>query len=151
MKFLSIITVQGLALPILAAALPGAAPNASPVHLTARATCALHTQWEPSWRDGGYDRYRVRAWAEGYSDAAGWHGTRIMLEKWCQSFRNVAGHYGAGLENPQCWLENDNLAYADISTFIGSHGHDLYKGMHQETVNQWRDWSKYTCDVDSRH
>lgn len=50
--------------------------------------------------------------------------------------------------NAQCWLENDNLAYADVSTFIGSSGLDRYREVNQRTVNAWRDWSA-GCDVNS--
>jgi len=54
-----------------------------------------------------------------------------------------------GYNNPQCNIVGQNEAYADVSSFEGSHGHDLYVELNQLTVNSWRDWAQYNCDVDS--
>jgi hypothetical protein len=60
-----------------------------------------------------------------------------------------------GIEiTPSCEVkERDSqpFAEADATFFSTSHGHGMYYNVHQETVNLWRDWSKKSCDVDSRH
>lgn len=59
--------------------------------------------------------------------------------------------YGHGIiVNPQYWFEGNNVAYADISTFIGTNGHKIYTNFHQTAVNSWRAESQFECDVDSK-
>lgn len=51
--------------------------------------------------------------------------------------------------NAQCWHDGDTKGAADISVFMGEYGWNQYKSLHQETVNEWREWTEFQCDVDS--
>lgn len=51
--------------------------------------------------------------------------------------------------NPQCHVVDQNEAYADVSTFHGRHGHNIYTSLNQEAANSWREYSGYKCDVNS--
>jgi hypothetical protein len=51
--------------------------------------------------------------------------------------------------NAQCWNDGATEGAADISVFIGEYGWNQYKSLHQETVNAWREWTEFKCDVDS--
>lgn len=60
-----------------------------------------------------------------------------------------------GLLGSECWspgqekgVYKDGRATADVTTFAGRHGWNLYKDAHQRTVNKWR--AEYGCDVDSK-
>jgi hypothetical protein len=46
-------------------------------------TCWLHAIWDSNWMEGGYARYRVRAWV----DAGEGFDTTQMLDKWCSLFK----------------------------------------------------------------
>ncbi|KAF5003259.1 hypothetical protein FDECE_10159 [Fusarium decemcellulare] len=140
-----------LALPaaVTATAVPVANPaevaDAAEAPALLKRNCVLNAWWESNWRDGGYQRYRVKGFAgTGGSQSS----TRAMLEEWCKIFRSEAGSRN-DMINPQCWLDNDNLAFADVSTFIGENGLNQYRDVNQRAVNAWRDWSG-GCDVNSR-
>jgi hypothetical protein len=51
--------------------------------------------------------------------------------------------------NKACYAEPDGSYKADITTFEGSHGHDLYLDFFQQTFNDWRGTTN--CDVDNRN
>jgi hypothetical protein len=62
-------------------------------------------------------------------------------------------------ENAQCYEPNPiihptdptdtNLRYADVNQWVGTVGLEGYRRIHQNTVNDWRWWANYTCDVES--
>jgi hypothetical protein len=149
-------------------------------------TCWLHAIWDSNWTEGGYARYRVRAWV----DAGEGFDTKQMLDKWCSLFKGelltllvdalglwlwasqsvivCADHYSIiervgtswiSWENAQCYEPNlipnpvdqpeTNLRYADVNQWEGTIGLDGYRLIHQDTVNRWRWWANYTCDVES--
>ena len=52
--------------------------------------------------------------------------------------------------NPQCWLVDPKSGAADISTHTGDDGKKkYYYDFFQEVLNEWRERSRFTCDVDS--
>lgn len=55
--------------------------NSPVADLQTRASCTLHTRWEASYKDGGYQGRRVKATAEG--SGGGFGDTRAMLDRWC--------------------------------------------------------------------
>ncbi|KAH7136183.1 hypothetical protein B0J11DRAFT_576722 [Dendryphion nanum] len=129
-----------------AATIPQGNPQEEP-GLIKRDPCTINAIWESNWRDGARQRYRVRATVDTTGNP---YSRKDMLEAWCDEFRKAVHSvdYKANFDNPACWLENTN-AVADVSTFIGSYGHDRYVGVHQDTVNAWRDRTGYVCDVNS--
>jgi len=50
-----------------------------------------------------------------------------------------------GLRNPKCFESSENgehVYYADVTTFLGAHGRDLYNNSHQAVVDSCRDWTE---------
>ncbi|KAK0613590.1 hypothetical protein B0T14DRAFT_499046 [Immersiella caudata] len=117
---------QALAVPLVAASpAPAPAPaevvnSTAPDALEARAApCSINVHWDSYWREGGWDRYRVRVTAAGKGpDEIGekFKTTFNMLQEWCHIGQNTK--VGMGGDNFQCWHENDSLMLADISTTI---------------------------------
>jgi hypothetical protein len=93
------------------------------------------------------------------------------LTLWLWAFQSIivcADHYSIvervattwiSWENAQCYEPNPiihpidqtdtNLRYADVNQWVGSSGLVGYRAIHQDTVNSWRWWANYTCDVES--
>ncbi|KAK4216489.1 hypothetical protein QBC37DRAFT_385379 [Rhypophila decipiens] len=116
--------------------------------------CTIHLQWTTNWPAAAYRRYRVEAWA----DQGDWIQSPFeMLDWWCYFFRRYTtetGRYGGRvsrwcLDNPQCKIDDENHAFAELSTFEGAHGHWIYTSIHQEVANAWRERMMYKCDVHS--
>jgi hypothetical protein len=86
MMKVSMITTQALALalPFVVRADPTPSANETATVEERQANCVLHAIWDSNWRDVGYHRYRVRAWA----DTNGEYETATeMLDKYCEIFR----------------------------------------------------------------
>jgi hypothetical protein len=90
MKSSSIVAlIQAFATTAAGAALPETlevgANSLAPAELNTRANCAIHTKFHSTWKVAAYARYRVEAWAEGYSSSVNWHPHK-MLDEWCRAF-----------------------------------------------------------------
>lgn len=56
----------------------------------------------------------------------------------------------AANKNPQCFLTNgESHATADMSSYEGENGHNLYVNIEQAAANAWREWSP-GCDVNTQ-
>ncbi|EOA83086.1 hypothetical protein ACJQWK_00573 [Exserohilum turcicum] len=105
-----------------------------------RADCWIRANWYNNWPSGGFRRYGVRL------DAGPDSRRRDLLNIFCAILQ---GNNKQNINNKACYAEPDGTFKADITTFEGSHGHDLYLDFFQQNFNDWR--GRTNCDVDNRN
>ncbi|EUC31147.1 hypothetical protein COCVIDRAFT_14622 [Bipolaris victoriae FI3] len=105
-----------------------------------RADCWIRANWYNNWPSGGFRRYGVRL------EAGPDNRRRDLLNLFCAILQ---GNGKPNINNKACYSEPDGSFKADITTFEGSHGHDLYLDFFQQNFNDWRGTTN--CDVDNRN
>ncbi|KAK3201319.1 hypothetical protein GRF29_185g600646 [Pseudopithomyces chartarum] len=143
MKTFSVASVALLVSPFLVAVTATPLRSADAAEIgdnEKRADCWIKADWYGNWPSGGFRRYGVRL-------TAGPDGRRKdLLDLFCAI---TQGNGYANINNKACWAEPDGSYKVDITTFEGSHGHDLYLDFHQQNFNSWRGTTN--CDVDNRN
>ncbi|KAF4457596.1 hypothetical protein FALBO_15178 [Fusarium albosuccineum] len=89
--------------------------------------CAVFQEFESVWHESGQSRRRIKFWSEGTDP-----------NQFCDIWKREANKSRGILNNPQCWMRDDNTGRVDISTALGPLGDTAFNDAYNRQFKLWR-------------